>query len=297
MLSQPRRNSGGSGIAPAPLTRPPPIRPLDSMTKTSTLTPSLTPTSTSSSSKTTAMAPPKAPTTTTSTNKSLPTTTTTTATTSNQPSAQPPAPPKPKTKTKHSADPPMTFEQQAVLLAQTNWIDRTLWVSRQLFGGQALNGFLRATATAQRVKKQRAHQTASARAKTTITPPNDDQQQAEEQLKLAVMNARMAKKIKTEFKSGLQFCEFLHGTIRQLLQDMDPVAFVPPPPLGRELPSAATRLSPLRALPTVMTAAPKATTSSKGKAPATKKPPPALSKQAPTTASLGNPTGSTLRRH
>ena len=191
----------------------------------------------------------------------------------------------------------MTFEQQAVLLAQTNWIDRTLWVSRQLFGGQALNGFLRATATAQHVKKQRARQTASARAKTTITPPNEDQQQAEEQLKLAVMNARTAKKIKTEFESGLQFCEFLHGTIRQLLQDMDPVAFVPPPPLGRELPSAAPRTSPLRALPTAMTAAPKATTSSKGKAPATKKPPPALSKQAPTTASPGNPTGSTLRRH
>ena len=151
MPSQPRRNSGGSGIAPAPLTRPPPIRPLDSATKTSTSTPSLTPTSTSNSSKMTATAPPKAPTTTTSTNKSLPTTTTT-----NQPSAQPPAPPKPKTKTKHSADPPMTFEQQAVLLAQTDWIDRTPWVSRQLFGGQALNGFLRATAraTAQRVKKQ-----------------------------------------------------------------------------------------------------------------------------------------------
>ena len=78
---------------------------------------------------------------------------------------------------------------------------------------------------------------------------------------------------------------------------MDPVAFVPPPPLGRELPSAATRMSPLRALPMATTAAPKATTSSKGKAPATKKPPPALSKQAPTTVSPGNPTGSTLWRH
>ena len=51
-------------------------------------------------------------------------------------------------------------------------------------------------------------QTASARAKTTITPPND-QQQAEEQLKLAVMNARTAKKkSKLNSNRGYNFASF-----------------------------------------------------------------------------------------
>lgn len=44
------------------------------------------------------------------------------------------------------------------LLQKCDWKDRTLWVSRQLLGGQALNGFMRSTATVQRIKRQRVRQ-------------------------------------------------------------------------------------------------------------------------------------------
>lgn len=53
-----------------------------------------------------------------------------------------------------------TPEQQE-LLKQCDWNDKLLWSTRLLLGGHSVNGFLRATAAAQRIKKQRARQTAS----------------------------------------------------------------------------------------------------------------------------------------
>jgi hypothetical protein len=49
-------------------------------------------------------------------------------------------------------------EKVAALLSRCTWVDKTIWASRQLLGGQAVNGFMRATATVQRIKKQRARQ-------------------------------------------------------------------------------------------------------------------------------------------
>jgi len=48
--------------------------------------------------------------------------------------------------------------KQNQLLSQCNFADRTIWATRVLMGGNSVNGFLRATATAQRIKKQRARQ-------------------------------------------------------------------------------------------------------------------------------------------
>jgi len=50
---------------------------------------------------------------------------------------------------------------QQELLKQCDWNDKILWSTRLFLGGHAVNGFLRATAAAQRIKKQRARQTAS----------------------------------------------------------------------------------------------------------------------------------------
>jgi hypothetical protein len=57
-------------------------------------------------------------------------------------------------------------------------------------------------------------------------------QDAEEQLKSEVMNARTAKKMRLEMEMGLQFCSFLHSTVRQILLEMDRPDIVPPPTLG-----------------------------------------------------------------
>ena len=48
--------------------------------------------------------------------------------------------------------------EQINLLAQCKYVDKTIWATRVLMGGNSVNGFLRSTAAAQRIKKQRARQ-------------------------------------------------------------------------------------------------------------------------------------------
>ena len=48
--------------------------------------------------------------------------------------------------------------EQNQLLSQCDYTDRVIWATRVLCGGNSVNGFLRATASAQRIKKQRARQ-------------------------------------------------------------------------------------------------------------------------------------------
>lgn len=149
----------------------------------------------------------------------------------------------------------LPVEEIRKLLRECDWVDKTIWSARQIFGGQALNGFLRSTATVQRVKKQRARQTASTKAKhpTEQSAAPDDasmkrdadvaSQAAEEALKKEIMNSRTAKKLKTELESGIDFCELMHETIRSIIKDINPM-FVPPPPLGKELPDQNAKPMP-----------------------------------------------------
>jgi hypothetical protein len=53
---------------------------------------------------------------------------------------------------------PYNTPSQKELLNKCDWKDRLLYASRMLLGGNNVNGFLRGTATAQRIKKQRARQ-------------------------------------------------------------------------------------------------------------------------------------------
>ncbi|CAB9509276.1 expressed unknown protein [Seminavis robusta] len=52
-----------------------------------------------------------------------------------------------------------------VLLSKSDWVDKTIWVSRQLLGGNINNGFLSATSNVQRLKRQRARQAAHSQKK------------------------------------------------------------------------------------------------------------------------------------
>jgi hypothetical protein len=60
------------------------------------------------------------------------------------------------------------------LLAKCDWIDKTIWVSRQLLGGNHNNGFLFATSNVQRIKRQRARQAAQTHKKTTGKDDNNN---------------------------------------------------------------------------------------------------------------------------
>ena len=170
-----------------------------------------------------------------------------------------------------AATPTSYDDDVAPLLDQCDWVDKTLWVSRQLLGGQAVNGFLKSTATVQRIKKQRARQTkltaaaaaskeggggggvgappaagtaptqiakapapsgtnvSTAAATTAEGAAEGGDQEAEETLKVEVMNSRTAKKMKTEMEMGLAFCAFLHETVRNIISEMEPDVPLPPP--------------------------------------------------------------------
>jgi hypothetical protein len=53
---------------------------------------------------------------------------------------------------------PYNTALQKELLDKCDWQNRLIYASRMLLGGNSVNGFLRGTATAQRIKKQRARQ-------------------------------------------------------------------------------------------------------------------------------------------
>lgn len=136
--------------------------------------------------------------------------------------------------------------QQKDHLVNCDWKDKILWASRLILGGNSINGFLRATATAQRIKKQRARQialtkkTAAAAAAGTPSGEKEDKvkdnskkafdQAEEEKLKKDIMNPRTAKKIKSELEAGLQFCAAMHNVLRKALFEIDPAQtpYLPP---------------------------------------------------------------------
>lgn len=69
-------------------------------------------------------------------------------------------------------------------LNKCDWTDRLIYASRMLLGGNNVNGFLRGTATAQRIKKQRARQVGLTK-KTAPTPTAPDPADPEKKQKAA----------------------------------------------------------------------------------------------------------------
>lgn len=227
----------------------------------------------------------------------------------------------PNAATAPALPPALTPEQTQTLLQKCDWVDKTVYLTKQFLGGSTINGFLRATATSQRIKKQRARQTKATKnaqeQKAAAVAAAQQQQQSdagaqkdksdkaasladprsEEELKHEIMNARTAKKIRTEMLSGLQFCTFMHGTIESILKELNPSHRVAPlmgsvPPAPPPMATAA-HLSSSFVATAASTNFEKATTGKKSSASSNTKQPP---QQKPTTASPGDPTGSTLRR-
>jgi hypothetical protein len=195
--------------------------------------------------------------------------------------------------------PPLAPEKALELLKKCDWVDKTLWASRQLLGGQSVNGFMRSTATVQRLKKQRARQMNRGKEKD---PKSGSEQEQEEELKKEIMNPRFAKKLKVEFEQGIQFCEMLHETICNIVREMDP-SFPPMPPLHARISSGVSAPN-LAVTPSIN--ATTATTSAKSTiVQSTKNTAPTVTAQHNMTASFqqsksasaGDASGSTLRKN
>lgn len=134
-----------------------------------------------------------------------------------------------------SSIPKLGPDETEDLVNKCDWIDKTLWVARQVFGGSSVNSFLRSTAAVQRIKKQRIKQNnRGSLALGNVLQIGNSQRldkkrgaesvdpEAAHSIKKEVMNVRTAKRMKIELEMGIKFCRVLHSTIRSILLDMDP---------------------------------------------------------------------------
>lgn len=147
----------------------------------------------------------------------------------------------------HATATALSPEEVRSLLSKCTWEERVIFAARQLLGGHAVNGFLRGTAAAQRMKKQRGRQAATAQAKRVEKAEAaaaaavgtegaaaaaaaaeeakkkkayKTDQEAEEGLKEDTLNAKTAKRIKAELQAAQGFCDFLAVTVQSILSDM-----------------------------------------------------------------------------
>jgi len=159
--------------------------------------------------------------------------TTTTTPHSVKPPAPAPVPPKAKAPSpapRKPANPPPTPEQVKLWMAQCDWRDKTIHVARQLLGGSSINGFLKATAAAQRIKKQRARQVSAVLKKRnaeSAEPENPQTTPIADELKNDIMNARTAKKMRLEMQQGAQFVKNMYENVQSIMRDLDPGSIPP----------------------------------------------------------------------
>ena len=105
-------------------------------------------------------------------------------------------------------------------------------------GGSSINGFLKATAAAQRIKKQRARQMiasvrkrAAAEMETATEPPAAPP--TENELRVDILNPRTVKKIRLEMQQGAQAVKAMYENIQSIMQALDPTGASVPPPIHR----------------------------------------------------------------
>jgi len=156
----------------------------------------------------------------------------------------------------------MTQEQIQNLLSRCDWIDKTLYVARQVCGGASLNGFGRAIGQAQRIRRQRQRSTTNTLKRENSNMSNNNNNATdssnnnnnktpdctEEEWKNIIMNTKTTQKLIKEFERGLSFCLLMHDTIRSIVGEMgDPgvlpdvaLPLKPPPPKNGLIATTAT---------------------------------------------------------
>lgn len=179
-------------------------------------------------------------------------------------------------------------DQQAILLREVPWNEKLIWVSRMVLGGQANNGFMRATSALQRIKRQNARKLKKpAPSVEDADKKPEDEQKLEEELKAQIMNVRLAKRLKAESDAGIKYCEVVYDAICDIFTELG----VPPPEPLDTSPRIPTRRHP-STIPPVE--APKGTTNTGGKVSSTANS--AVGSSKSSAASAGDPKGSNLRK-
>ena len=122
----------------------------------------------------------------------------------------------PQRRTHQLYNSPMTYEQVRVLADQCTTEQKIVWVAKQILGAGNANGFQKAAASMQRIKKQRIR--IWKQKEGGSTNENNSFQEEEEELKNGTFNVRLAKRMKADMTQGLQFCNLMKDVIRSVLE-------------------------------------------------------------------------------
>ncbi len=123
----------------------------------------------------------------------------------------------------------LKYEEVAGLVNECTTEQQIIWVSRQVVSAGGCGGFQKATSALQRIKRQRA------RACKQKEEAGLSKDVAEEKLKLETFDTRVAKRMYTEMKQGIQYCNLMAGAVRKILEEIDPdnpILLVKPPTIG-----------------------------------------------------------------
>ncbi|KAL7488126.1 hypothetical protein ACHAW6_013715 [Cyclotella cf. meneghiniana] len=104
----------------------------------------------------------------------------------------------------------LTNEEVLEIATKLPVAERIVFSAKQLLG-TGKNGFSRSTSAMQRLKRQRARQIGAAGG------DEDD-----EHLKKKTFNARLAKKLQSEMKQGLLFCNMMTAVLKSIISEIDP---------------------------------------------------------------------------
>ncbi|KAL7521856.1 hypothetical protein ACHAWX_006534 [Stephanocyclus meneghinianus] len=104
----------------------------------------------------------------------------------------------------------LTNEEVLEIATKLPVAERIVFSAKQLLG-TGKNGFSRSTSAMQRLKRQRARQVGAAGG------DEDD-----EHLKKKTFNARLAKKLHSEMKQGLLFCNMMTAVLKSIITEIDP---------------------------------------------------------------------------
>ncbi|KAL9182019.1 hypothetical protein ACHAXT_012362 [Thalassiosira profunda] len=130
----------------------------------------------------------------------------------------------------------LSYEEVADLANACTTEEKIVFVAKQVLSGGNANGFHKATAAMQRMKKQRMRavkQKGEGGSSKKDEKPEDD----EERIKRETFNVRMAKRMQSDMIEGLQFTNLMTDVIRSILEDIDPdnpLLLVQPPMIGTE---------------------------------------------------------------
>jgi len=111
-----------------------------------------------------------------------------------------------------------------------SWEEKTIHVARNIMGGSTVNGFLRATAAMQRIKRQRARQVSVKKEGGCGVLLDIEEKkkwldalvkEGDETFKLESMTGKTVKRMRSEMLGGILFCSSVSGMVESIIKEIN----------------------------------------------------------------------------